>query len=149
MRNNFVKIVATQHKHILVLLDKLKTMEKEMAETLIKIPDWGEFISSHVDPYTLKYVVRDLQHTWYDKNMFDYNISFNFYKGRAIYEESNDIKYIDIKIEIKTKGVSHAYFSSNDVGLTVNIITEPIDIEEFNAFLNKGAEQKITEELTA
>lgn len=142
MKKDFAKVVVTQHQHILVLLEKLKDMEKEMAENLIRIPDWGQFISSHVDPYTLKYVVRDLQHTWYDINMFDYDISFNFYKGKSIYEEDKNIRYVDIKIGIHNKGYHHAYFNSGDVGLTVNIVTEPILIDEFNEFLNKAVETK-------
>ena len=58
--SNIVKVIATQHQHILTLLNRIKDMEQQLTAEILKKEDWWNFIESHVDPYTMKYVTNDL-----------------------------------------------------------------------------------------
>lgn len=56
--SNIVKIIATQHQHILTLLNRIKDMEQQLTAEILNKEDWWNFIESHVDPYTMKYVTK-------------------------------------------------------------------------------------------
>lgn len=133
---NIVKVIATQHQHVLTLLNRIKEMEQKLTEEILKKDDWWNFIEAHVDSYTMRYVTGDLPGTWHNKELYDYVMSYNFYRGKEIFQESQEIKFVDITINIKSKGEDKSYIRNN-IPLTVNIVTEPIDIEELNSFLNK------------
>lgn len=138
--SNIVKVIATQHQHILTLLNRIKDMEQQLTAEILKKEDWWNFIESHVDPYTMKYVTNDLPGSWHNNNLYDYDMSYSFHKGIENSQETQEIKFIDIIICIKEKGGNKSYIKSS-VPLTVNIVTEPINIDELNQFLNKENNQ--------
>ena len=139
--SNIVKVIATQHQHILTLLNRIKDMEQQLTAEILNKEDWWNFIESHVDPYTMKYVTNDLPGSWHNNKLYDYDMSYHFHKGRTEnFQESQEIKFIDITICIKEKGENRSYVR-NFIPLTVNIITDPISLDELNQFLNKENNQ--------
>lgn len=133
--SNIAKVIATQHQHVFTLLNRIKDMEQQLTAEILKKEDWWKFVEAHVDPYTMRYVTNDLPGSWHNKELYDYVMSYNFYRGREIFQETQEIKFVDITINIKSKGEDKSYIRNN-IPLTVNIITEPIDLEELNLFLN-------------
>lgn len=133
--NNIVKVIATQHQHVYTLLNRIKDLEKQMSESLLKKENWWKFVKRYVDDNRLNYIVGNLRNDWYDKNSYDYVISYNFYRGNQMFEQSNEIKYLDMTIGICKKGNGNLQ-NKNGIPVILNIVTEPIPIEEFNKFLN-------------
>lgn len=133
--NNIVKVIATQHQHVYTLLNKIKDLEKQMSESLLEKENWWKFVKKYVDDNRLNYIVGNLRNDWYDKNSYDYLISYNFYRGNQMFEQSNEIKYLDMTIGICKKGNGNLQ-NKNGIPVILNIVTEPIPIEEFNKFLN-------------
>ena len=134
--NNIVKVIATQHQHVYTLLNRIKDLEKQMSESLLKKENWWKFVKRYVDDNRLNYIVGNLRNDWYDKNSYDYLISYNFYRGNQMFEQSNEIKYLDMTIGICKKGNGNIQ-NKNGIPVILNIVTEPISIEEFNKFLNE------------
>lgn len=133
--NNIVKVIATQHQHIYTLLNRIKDLEKQMSESLLEKENWWKFVKKYVDDNRLNYIIGNLKNDWYDKNSYDYLISYNFYRGNQMFEQSNEIKYLDMTIGICKKGNGNLQ-NKNGIPVILNIVTEPIPIEEFNKFLN-------------
>lgn len=133
--NNIVKVIATQHQHVYTLLDRIKDLEKQMSESLLEKENWWKFVKRYVDDNRLNYIIGNLKNDWYDKNSYDYLISYNFYRGNQMFEQSNEIKYLDMTIGICKKGNGNIQ-NKNGIPVILNIVTEPISIEEFNKFLN-------------
>ena len=133
--NNIVKVVATQHQHVYTLLNRIKDLEKQMSESLLEKENWWKFVKRYVDDNTLNYIIGNLKNDWYDKNSYDYLISYNFYRGNQMFEQSNEIKYLDMTIGICKKGNGNLQ-NKNGIPVILNIVTELISIEEFNKFLN-------------
>ena len=133
--NNIVKVIATQHQHVYTLLNRIKDLEKQMSESLLEKENWWKFVKRYVDDNRLNYIVGNLRNDWYDKNSYDYVISYNFYRGNQMFEQSNEIKYLDMTIGICKKGNGNLQ-NKNGIPVILNIVTEPISIEEFNKFLN-------------
>ena len=133
--NNIVKVIATQHQHVYTLLNRIKDLEKQMSESLLEKENWWKFVKKYVDDNRLNYIIRNLKNDWYDKNSYDYLISYNFYRGNQMFEQSNEIKYLDMTIGICKKGNGNLQ-NKNGIPVILNIVTEPIPIEEFNKFLN-------------
>ena len=133
--NNIVKVIATQHQHVYTLLNRIKDLEKQMSESLLEKENWWKFVKRYVDDNRLNYIVGNLRNDWYDKNSYDYLISYNFYRGNQMFEQSNEIKYLDMTIGICKKGNGNLQ-NKNGIPVILNIVTEPIPIEEFNKFLN-------------
>ena len=133
--NNIVKVIATQHQHVYTLLNRIKDLEKQMSESLLEKENWWKFVKRYVDDNTLNYIIGNLNNDWYDKNSYDYVISYNFYRGNQMFEQSNEIKYLDMTIGICKKGNGNLQ-NKNGIPVILNIVTEPIPIEEFNKFLN-------------
>ena len=133
--NNIVKVIATQHQHVYTLLNRIKDLEKQMSESLLEKENWWKFVKRYVDDNRLNYIVGNLRNDWYDKNSYDYLISYNFYRGNQMFEQSNEIKYLDMTIGICKKGNGNLQ-NKNGIPVILNIVTEPISIEEFNKFLN-------------
>ena len=133
--NNIVKVIATQHQHIYTLLNRIKDLEKQMSESLLEKENWWKFVKKYVDDNRLNYIIGNLRNDWYDKNSYDYLISYNFYRGNQMFEQSNEIKYLDMTIGICKKGNGNLQ-NKNGIPVILNIVTEPIPIEEFNKFLN-------------
>ena len=133
--NNIVKVIATQHQHVYTLLNRIKDLEKQMSESLLEKENWWKFVKRYVDDNRLNYIVGNLRNNWYDKNSYDYVISYNFYRGNQMFEQSNEIKYLDMTIGICKKGNGNLQ-NKNGIPVILNIVTEPIPIEEFNKFLN-------------
>lgn len=133
--NNIVKVIATQHQHVYTLLNRIKDLEKQMSESLLEKENWWKFVKKYVDNNRLNYIIRNLKNDWYDKNSYDYLISYNFYRGNQMFEQSNEIKYLDMTIGICKKGNGNLQ-NKNGIPVILNIVTEPIPIEEFNKFLN-------------
>ena len=133
--NNIVKVIATQHQHVYTLLNRIKDLEKQMSESLLEKENWWKFVKRYVDDNRLNYIVGNLRNNWYDKNSYDYVISSNFYRGNQMFEQSNEIKYLDMTIGICKKGNGNLQ-NKNGIPVILNIVTEPIPIEEFNKFLN-------------
>ena len=133
--NNIVKVIATQHQHVYTLLNRIKDLEKQMSESLLEKENWWKFVKKYVDDNRLNYIVGNLRNDWYDKNSYDYLISYNFYRGNQMFEQSNEIKYLDMTIGICKKGNGNIQ-NKNGIPVILNIVTEPISIEEFNKFLN-------------
>ena len=133
--NNIVKVIATQHQHVYTLLNRIKDLEKQMSESLLEKENWWKFVKRYVDDNRLNYIVGNLRNDWYDKNSYDYVISYNFYRGNQMFEQSNEIKYLDMTIGICKKGNGNLQ-NKNGIPVILNIVTEPIPIEEFNKFLN-------------
>lgn len=144
MANNIVKVIAMQHQHVYTLLNKIKDLEKQLTESLLEKKDWHEFVKQYVDETTLKYITADLQGNWYDKNLYDYLISYDFYRGNSMYDDSNEIKYLDMTIGVCKKGQNNLR-SKNGVPIILNIVTTPISIADFNMFLNDEIKSIITE----
>lgn len=134
--NNIVKVIATQHQHVYTLLNRIKDLEKQMTESLLEKENWWKFVKRYVDDNRLNYIVGNLRNDWYDKNSYDYVISYNFYRGNQMFEQSNEIKYLDMTIGICKKGNGNIQ-NKNGIPVILNIVTEPISIEEFNKFLNE------------
>lgn len=134
--NNIVKVIATQHQHVYTLLNRIKDLEKQMSESLLEKENWWKFVKRYVDDNRLNYIIGNLKNDWYDKNSYDYVISYNFYRGNQMFEQSNEIKYLDMTIGICKKGNGNIQ-NKNDIPVILNIVTEPISIEEFNKFLNE------------
>lgn len=134
--NNIVKVIATQHQHVYTLLNRIKDLEKQMSESLLEKENWWKFVKRYVDDNRLNYIVGNLRNDWYDKNSYDYLISYNFYRGNQMFEQSNEIKYLDMTIGICKKGNGNIQ-NKNGIPVILNIVTEPISIEEFNKFLNE------------
>lgn len=134
--NNIVKVIATQHQHVYTLLNRIKDLEKQMSESLLEKENWWKFVKRYVDDNRLNYIVGNLRNDWYDKNSYDYVISYNFYRGNQMFEQSNEIKYLDMTIGICKKGNGNIQ-NKNGIPVILNIVTEPISIEEFNKFLNE------------
>lgn len=135
MANNVIKVIAAQHQHVHVLLNKIKDLENQLTESLLAKEDWYKFIKRHVDEITLKYITANLQGDWYDRNLYDYLITYDFYRGHSIFEESNEIKYVAVTVGICKKG-QNSLKSTYGVPVIVNIVTQPIEISEFDGFLN-------------
>ena len=133
--NNIVKVIATQHQHVYTLLNRIKDLEKQMSESLLEKENWWKFVKKYVDDNRLNYIIGNLKNDWYDKNSYDYLISYNFYRGNQMFEQSNEIKYLDMTIGICKKGNGNIQ-NKNGIPVILNIVTEPISIEEFNKFLN-------------
>lgn len=133
--NNIVKVIATQHQHVYALLNRIKDLEKQMSESLLEKENWWKFVKKYVDDNRLNYIIGNLRNDWYDKNSYDYLISYNFYRGNQMFEQSNEIKYLDMTIGICKKGNGNLQ-NKNGIPVILNIVTEPISIEEFNKFLN-------------
>ena len=133
--NNIVKVIATQHQHVYTLLNRIKDLEKQMSESLLEKENWWKFVKKYVDNNRLNYIIGNLKNDWYDKNSYDYLISYNFYRGNQMFEQSNEIKYLDMTIGICKKGNGNLQ-NKNGIPVILNIVTEPISIEEFNKFLN-------------
>ena len=133
--NNIVKVIATQHQHVYTLLNRIKDLEKQMSESLLEKENWWKFVKRYVDDNRLTYIIGNLRNDWYDKNSYDYLISYNFYRGNQMFEQSNEIKYLDMTIGICKKGNGNLQ-NKNGIPVILNIVTEPISIEEFNKFLN-------------
>ena len=133
--NNIVKVIATQHQHVYTLLNRIKDLEKQMSESLLEKENWWKFVKKYIDDNRLNYIIGNLRNDWYDKNSYDYLISYNFYKGNQMFEQSNEIKYLDMTIGICKKGNGNLQ-NKNGIPVILNIVTEPISIEEFNKFLN-------------
>lgn len=133
--NNIVKVIATQHQHVYTLLNRIKDLEKQMSESLLEKENWWKFVKKYVDDNRLNYIIGNLKNDWYDKNSYDYLISYNFYRGNQMFEQSNEIKYLDMTIGICKKGNGNLQ-NKNGIPVILNIVTEPISIEEFNKFLN-------------
>ena len=133
--NNIVKVIATQHQHVYTLLNRIKDLEKQMSESLLEKENWWKFVKKYVDDNRLSYIIGNLKNDWYDKNSYDYLISYNFYRGNQMFEQSNEIKYLDMTIGICKKGNGNLQ-NKNGIPVILNIVTEPIPIEEFNKFLN-------------
>ena len=133
--NNIVKVIATQHQHVYTLLNRIKDLEKQMSESLLEKENWWKFVKKYVDDNRLDYIIGNLKNDWYDKNSYDYLISYNFYRGNQMFEQSNEIKYLDMTIGICKKGNGNLQ-NKNGIPVILNIVTEPISIEEFNKFLN-------------
>lgn len=133
--NNIVKVIATQHQHVYTLLNRIKDLEKQMSESLLEKENWWKFVKKYVDDNRLNYIIGNLKNDWYDKNSYDYLISYNFYRGNQMFEQSNEIKYLDMTIGICKKGNGNIQ-NKNGIPVILNIVTEPIPIEEFNKFLN-------------
>ena len=133
--NNIVKVIATQHQHVYTLLNRIKDLEKQMSESLLEKENWWKFVKKYVDDNRLNYIIGNLKNDWYDKNSYDYLISYNFYRGNQTFEQSNEIKYLDMTIGICKKGNGNLQ-NKNGIPVILNIVTEPIPIEEFNKFLN-------------
>lgn len=133
--NNIVKVIATQHQHVYTLLNRIKDLEKQMSESLLEKENWWKFVKRYVDDNRLNYIIGNLRNDWYDKNSYDYLISYNFYRGIQMFEQSNEIKYLDMTIGICKKGNENIQ-NKNGIPVILNIVTEPISIEEFNKFLN-------------
>ena len=133
--NNIVKVIATQHQHVYTLLNRIKDLEKQMSESLLEKENWWKFVKRYVDDNRLNYIVGNLRNDWYDKNSYDYVISYNFYRGNQMFEQSNEIKYLDMTIGICKKGNGNIQ-NKNGIPVILNIVTELISIEEFNKFLN-------------
>lgn len=133
--SNIVKVIATQHQHVYTLLNRIKDLEKQMSESLLEKENWWKFVKKYVDDNRLNYIIGNLKNDWYDKNSYDYLISYNFYRGNQIFEQSNEIKYLDMTIGICKKGNGNLQ-NKNGIPVILNIVTEPISIEEFNKFLN-------------
>lgn len=133
--NNIVKVIAIQHQHIYTLLNRIKDLEKQMSESLLEKENWWKFVKKYVDDNRLNYIIGNLKNDWYDKNSYDYLISYNFYRGNQMFEQSNEIKYLDMTIGICKKGNGNLQ-NKNGIPVILNIVTEPIPIEEFNKFLN-------------
>ena len=133
--NNIVKVIATQHQHVYTLLNRIKDLEKQMSESLLEKENWWKFVKKYVDDNRLNYIIGNLRNDWYDKNSYDYLISYNFYRGNQMLEQSNEIKYLDMTIGICKKGNGNLQ-NKNGIPVILNIVTEPIPIEEFNKFLN-------------
>ena len=133
--NNIVKVIATQHQHVYTLLNRIKDLEKQMSESLLEKENWWKLVKRYVDDNRLNYIIGNLKNDWYDKNSYDYLISYNFYRGNQMYEQSNEIKYLDMTIGICKKGNGNIQ-NKNGIPVILNIVTEPIPIEEFNKFLN-------------
>lgn len=133
--NNIVKVIATQHQHVYTLLNRIKDLEKQMSESLLEKENWWKFVKKYVDDNRLNYIIGNLKNDWYDKNSYDYLISYNFYRGNQMFEQSNEIKYLDMTIGICKKGNGNLQ-NKNGIPVILNIVTEPIPIEEFNKFLN-------------
>ena len=133
--NNIVKVIATQHQHVYTLLNRIKDLEKQMSESLLEKENWWKFVKRYVDDSRLNYIIGNLKNDWYDKNSYDYLISYNFYRGNQMFEQSNEIKYLDMTIGICKKGNGNIQ-NKNGIPVILNIVTEPISIEEFNKFLN-------------
>ena len=134
--NNIVKVIATQHQHVYTLLNRIKDLEKQMSESLLEKENWWKFVKRYVDDNRLNYIIGNLRNDWYDKNSYDYLISYNFYRGTQMFEQSNEIKYLDMTIGICKKGNGNIQ-NKNGIPVILNIVTEPISIEEFNKFLNE------------
>ena len=134
--NNIVKVIATQHQHVYTLLNRIKDLEKQMSESLLEKENWWKFVKKYVDDNRLNYIVGNLRNDWYDKNSYDYVISYNFYRGNQMFEQSNEIKYLDMTIGICKKGNGNIQ-NKNGIPVILNIVSEPISIEEFNKFLNE------------
>lgn len=134
--NNIVKVIATQHQHVYTLFNRIKDLEKQMSESLLEKENWWKFVKRYVDDNRLNYIVGNLRNDWYDKNSYDYVISYNFYRGNQMFEQSNEIKYLDMTIGICKKGNGNIQ-NKNGIPVILNIVTEPISIEEFNKFLNE------------
>ena len=134
--NNIVKVVATQHQHVYTLLNRIKDLEKQMSESLLEKENWWKFVKRYVDDNRLTYIIGNLKNDWYDKNSYDYLISYNFYRGNQMFEQSNEIKYLDMTIGICKKGNGNIQ-NKNGIPVILNIVTEPISIEEFDKFLNE------------
>lgn len=134
--NNIVKVIATQHQHVYTLLNRIKDLEKQMSESLLEKENWWKFVKKYVDDNRLNYIIGNLRNDWYDKNSYDYVISYNFYRGNQMFEQSNEIKYLDMTIGICKKGNGNIQ-NKNGIPVILNIVTEPISIEEFNKFLNE------------
>lgn len=134
--NNIVKVIATQHQHVYTLLNRIKDLEKQMSESLLEKENWWKFVKKYVDDNRLNYIIGNLKNDWYDKNSYDYLISYNFYRGNQMFEQSNEIKYLDMTIGICKKGNGNLQ-NKNGIPVILNIVTEPISIEEFNKFLNE------------
>ena len=134
--NNIVKVIATQHQHVYTLLNRIKDLEKQMSESLLEKENWWKFVKRYVDDNRLNYIIGNLKNDWYDKNSYDYLISYNFYRGNQMFEQSNEIKYLDMTIDICKKGNGNIQ-NKNGIPVILNIVTEPISIEEFNKFLNE------------
>ena len=134
--NNIVKVIATQHQHVYTLLNRIKDLEKQMSESLLEKENWWKFVKKYVDDNRLNYIIGNLKNDWYDKNSYDYLISYNFYRGNQMFEQSNEIKYLDMTIGICKKGNGNIQ-NKNGIPVILNIVTEPISIEEFNKFLNE------------
>ena len=134
--NNIIKVIATQHQHVYTLLNRIKDLEKQMSESLLEKENWWKFVKRYVDDNRLNYIVGNLRNDWYDKNSYDYVISYNFYRGNQMFEQSNEIKYLDMTIGICKKGNGNLQ-NKNGIPVILNIVTEPISIEEFNKFLNE------------
>ena len=94
--NNIVKVIATQHQHVYTLLNRIKDLEKQMSESLLEKENWWKFVKKYVDDNRLNYIIGNLKNDWYDKNSYDYLISYNFYRGNQMLEQSNEIKYLNI-----------------------------------------------------
>ena len=133
--NIIVKVIATQHQHVYTLLNRIKDLEKQMSESLLEKENWWKFVKKYVDDNRLSYIIGNLKNDWYDKNSYDYLISYNFYRGNQMFEQSNEIKYLDMTIGICKKGNGNLQ-NKNGIPVILNIVTEPIPIEEFNKFLN-------------
>ena len=133
--NNIVKVIATQHQHVYTLLNRIKDLEKQMSESLLEKENWWKFVKKYVDDNRLNYIIGNLRNDWYDKNSYDYLISYNFYRGTQMFEQSNEIKYLDMTIGICKKGNGNLQ-NKNGIPVILSIVTEPISIEEFNKFLN-------------
>lgn len=133
--NNIVKVIAAQHQHVYTLLNRIKDLEKQMSESLLEKENWWKFVKKYVDDNRLNYIIGNLRNDWYDKNSYDYLISYNFYRGNQMFEQSNEIKYLDMTIGICKKGNGNLQ-NKNGIPVILNIVTEPISIEEFNKFLN-------------
>lgn len=134
--NNIVKVIATQHQHVYTLFNRIKDLEKQMSESLLEKENWWKFVKKYVDDNRLNYIVGNLRNDWYDKTSYDYVISYNFYRGNQMFEQSNEIKYLDMTIGICKKGNGNIQ-NKNGIPVILNIVTEPISIEEFNKFLNE------------
>ena len=134
--NNIVKVITTQHQHVYTLLNRIKDLEKQMSESLLEKENWWKFVKKYVDDNRLNYIIGNLRNDWYDKNSYDYLISYNFYRGNQMFEQSNEIKYLDMTIGICKKGNGNIQ-NKNGIPVILNIVTEPISIEEFDKFLNE------------
>lgn len=136
MPKNIAKIIALQHQHVYSLLKKIEELEQTMSTELLSKKNWYKFVEKHTDPITIAYISRDLPAKWYDTSVFHYDISYNFYRGPAAYDgrDKDNINYFDmtIGINMQSKG-----FSKSSIPMTMNIVTESIEIKELNDFLNE------------